>query len=752
MSGQKYVFLALAASLAAGCGTGTENSSSSTDSSTSSSTSSSSSSVSSGGPTGEPPYQGSVDPFTDLPDEYEITADGDRLERSGVFQSKFYDESVVETLYIDFSQANYRDLLTQNYDSKTPIQASVRYQDKTLENVGVRYRGMTSYMQAGEKKSLKVELDWQIDGQDINGYNTLKLNNAYGDPSNMREVLYSNLARKNIPSAHANFMRVVINGEDYGVFANVQQLNKDHVKEWFFDKDATRWRAESPNSGGGFGFGGGGFDFGGGGFGFGGGGGFGGVFGAGTSSLNDLGENGSAYEDAYTLKYADVEDPWQDLANAAHTLGVVSSEYLVEELGQYLDIDASLWHVATENLFTDDDSYIYKGGMDYYVYYDVYTGRIMPIEYDGNSAMSAQFASQWSPFYNADDQAFPLLNILLNVPELRQRYLAHYRTLIDEVFQPQEAASKIDQYASQITNHVQQASVRQYNHSDFLSGVEGLKNFFTTRYNYLQSNNELNVNAPTISDVVDSVNGQESIRPTSNQSVDISARATSDNGLRAVYLHYGTDLAGAFGKVAMTDEDNNGVYEATIGPQARGEYVRYYIEAIANNSAGTASYMPAGAEHDVFIYQVQAAQVVDSPVVINEIMPANKTTAMDEEGEYGDWIELYNTSSEAVDLSGYYLTDEDIQLDRWAFPSGTVIAPQSTLIIWADDKEDLTTGLHANFKLSASGENLYLVTPDLNFADFLTFEDAADDASYARQPNGSGAFSWTDTPTFDSNN
>lgn len=685
---------------------------------------------------------GSVDVFTDLPDEYFISEDGERLERGGSFIPKFYDESVIETIYIDFPQANYQQQLTDNYESKTPIQATVRYKDKVFENAGVRYRGMTSYLFAGPKKSFKVILDWQEEGADINGYNDLKLNNAYGDPSNMREIIYSNLIRRNIPSAHANFMQVVVNGENQGVFANVQQLNKDHVKEWFFDNDATRWRAEAPNSGGGFGGG-----FGGGGFGGG-----GSPFGAGLSSLNDLGANGADYEDAYTLKGADILDPWQDLANAAHNLGVMSTQAILEDLGQYLDIDEALWMVASENLFVDDDSYIYKGGMDYYVYFDVFTQRILPIEYDGNSVLEARNANAWSPFYNVDNQNFPLLNILLNIPELRQRYLAHYRTLLEEAFDHKEVEEKIDNYVELISPIVQQpASVAEYNHNEFLAGVEELKETFDLRRSYVSNHSEVNVSGLTIANVVDSVNGVPSVRPTDSQSVLVSADIGGSKPVRAVNLYYGTGLAGRFDKVSMQNAGNS-QYQASIPAQGRGEYVRYYIEAIADDSAGTASYMPKGAEHDVFIYQVQAANYVSSPVVINEIMPANDSTATDEQGEYGDWIELYNNSNQMVDLSGYYLTDEDIRLDRWAFPAGTVINANSTLIIWADDKEDLTTGLHTNFKLSASGENLYLITPNLEIADHVQFEDAQDDVSYARSPNGTGEFRWQSQPSFDAAN
>jgi spore coat protein CotH len=681
-----------------------------------------------------------VDVNVDLPEEMRISADAEILERGGFYTSKLFDETVIETVYLDFPQQDYWNQLTSNYDSKTPVTATLRYKDKTLEQVGVRFRGMTSYLLANDKKSFDIDLEWQIDGQDINGYNSLKLNNGYEDHSAMREVLYSNLARKNIPSAKANFVNLVINGRNFGVYANVQKLNKDHAKEWFLDKDATRWRAEAPGGGG---FGGGGF----GGFG---GGGFGGAFGAGTSTLNDLGAEGSAYENAYTLKHSAVENPWQDLANAAHTMGVASPEYLVEELSQYMDIDAALWFIATENIFTDDDSYVNKGGMDYYVYFDIATGRIVPLEYDGNSAMSAQLASNWGPLHKINDANFPLMNVLLNIPELRQRYLAHYRTILEESFNPTQAQAKIDQYAQLIDTYIAAPdAVRQYTYAQYQAGVQTLKSFFTTRHQFLQNHSDLRAPVITISDVVDSVDGRASVRPTDSQSVEVSAQVGGEVNIRGVNLYYGSGLMGEFSKVAMTSS-GNGAYRGVIPPFPKGTFVRYYVEAVADNSAATVAYSPKGAEHDVYIYQVLAAQQAASPVVINELMPSNKATVTDETGAYSDWLELYNNSDQPVDLSGWFLTDEDTNLERWAFPAGTVIAARDTLVVWADDAA--SPGLHADFKLSASGETIYLVTPQKTFADQVTFADAEADFSYARSPNGTGGWNWTDGPSFDATN
>ena len=464
--------------------------------------------------------------------------------------------------------------------------------------------------------------------------------------------------------------------------------------------------------------------------------------------MNDLGADGSAYENAYTIKNNEDEAQkyWQKLADASHNMGTMNPSEIAEDLGEYLDIDAALWMIASENLFGDDDGYINKGGMDYYVYFDEFTQRILPVEYDGNSVLKGSHLT-WSPLHKEDNDAYPLIHILLNIPELRQRYLAHYRTLIEEAFDPNMVDAKIDAYESLINSAVEQASVRLYDNNQYRNGVNDLRQAIQTRYNSVTNNNEVNRTGPGISNVSDSVKGMTSVRPKDTDSVDITATV---NGASRAYLYYGTGLAGRFTKMEMSLNGNNAT--ATIPAQEKGEYVRYYIEAIANDGNNTASFSPKGAEHDVYVYQVQAANDVSSPVVINELMADNETVVSTPEGEYSDWVELYNNSNTAVDLSGYYLTDEDSKLDRWAFPGGTSIPANGTLVVWLDDDEDLVTALHANFNLSKDGESLYLVTPEMEFADRVTFGEASEDQSYARSPNGTGDFEWTNDPSFNQAN
>ena len=81
---------------------------------------------------------------------------------------------------------------------------------------------------------------------------------------------------------------------------------------------------------------------------------------------------------------------------------------------------------------------------------------------------------------------------------------------------------------------------------------------------------------------------------------------------------------------------------------------------------------------------VKQDESLNGNVVINELMPVNSSVVADQNGEYDDWIELFNKSSLPVNLSGYYLTDSKKNLVKWKLPIGTSIAANGYLIVWAE--------------------------------------------------------------------
>ncbi|MFN9115404.1 MAG: lamin tail domain-containing protein, partial [Bacteroidota bacterium] len=392
-------------------------------------------------------------------------------------------------------------------------------------------------------------------------------------------------------------------------------------------------------------------------------------------------------------------------------------------------------------------------------YYEPETGRMTSLEYDGNSTFvnNAATSANWGPFKNASNVNYPLLNKLLNIPEWRQRYLAHYRTILSETFTTTNANALVDEMHNQISGLVAADSKKLYTTAQYTTEYNALKVFVNNRRNYLLSNAEVAQVGPVITSAkFYNANLQEYIEPVADEVANIKAVVTSTSGISAVYLYYASGIVGNFTKIQMFDDGthsddaaNDGVFGAQIPGQIAGTFMRYYVEAIANNTARSASYLPAGAEHDIFVYRVQ--QVLGSNgVVINEIMAQNNSTITDEAGDYEDWIELYNNNNFPVDLSGYYLTDTVAALAKWQIPAGTVIPANDYLIIWADN-EALDGPLHASFKLAAEGESVILSNPNLLLVDQINYSLQTVDMGLARVPNGTGSFVIQE-PTWNSNN
>jgi hypothetical protein len=395
-----------------------------------------------------------------------------------------YDETILRTIYLEFPQADWWSQLTNNYAAEENILADLTVDGVLYPDVGVRFKGDTSYRNTGSslKKSFNIEIDDTHPEQRVMGYRTLNLNNSYADPSFIREVLYFNVARRYIPTARANFVLLVINGESWGVYVNVQQVNRDFIEEWFPSSDGTRWRAEGGGGapGGMPGGGPGGMP--------------GGGFSEGTSALTWLGSDQAAYEAAYDVRTNDTPEGWAGLIAACDVLNNTPLDQLESALVPVLDVESSLWYLAVENAFVDEDGYLQKG-WDYYLYWEPETGRLHPIQHDGNEVTGAAArlgATSWTPTEGETNPNRPLISRLLAVPSLRESYLSHMRTLATEALDLSALEPKIEQYRALIRDEVMVDSKKLYSNAEFERSIEDVKQFIEDRQAYLLSSADLN--------------------------------------------------------------------------------------------------------------------------------------------------------------------------------------------------------------------------------------------------------------------
>lgn len=146
------------------------------------------------------------------------------------------------------------------------------------------------------------------------------------------------------------------------------------------------------------------------------------------------------------------------------------------------------------------------------------------------------------------------------------------------------------------------------------------------------------------------------------------------------------------------------------------------------------------------IFLLLFADAASAQIRINEACSDNNNIIADEEGDYEDWLELYNPGNSSINLEGYYLSDDPDHKDKWTFPAISIPA-QSFILIFASDKDFLGVHPHTNFKISKEGEPLFLSDNQLQVIDSLIIPALSEDHSYGLQPDGSQLLTFFSIPS-----
>lgn len=265
-----------------------------------------------------------------------------------------YDTSILRTIFLEFEEDDWETELAAFKETDVEVPATLTVDGVKYPNVGVKFRGMSSFMMVpdGFKRSLNVSLDFIDAEQRLDGYKTINLLNCSGDESMLSTLLYSEIAREHIPAPQANFVRVVINGEYWGVYANAQQIDKIFTKENFGTAKGTRWKVPGRPGGDG--------------------------------GLRYLGDELDEYKSRYEMKSNDGKKAWRALVELCRVLDETPDEQLEEKLRPMLDIDGVLWFLALDNALVNSDGY-WTRASDYYLFRDE-TGVFHLIPSDMNEA------------------------------------------------------------------------------------------------------------------------------------------------------------------------------------------------------------------------------------------------------------------------------------------------------------------------------------------------------------------------------
>ncbi len=628
----------------------------------------------------------------------------------------FYQRDSIQVIEIFFSFSNWDAQLDANEATETYIYAdSIRINGTSFDSCGVRYKGNSSYNPSNQKNPLRLELNTIKANQDYQGFTDIKLSNGYKDPSMIREILTYQILENYMDCPRSNFARVYINGQYRGVYTNNESI-KDDFNEAHYDADDTYFKC---NPVGGAGPGGG------------------------TSpDLKYLGTDSTSYFNGYELKST---YGWNRLVTLCNTL---NNDF--QNIESTLDIDRAIWMLAFNNVLVNLDSYNGAFRQNYYISWDK-NGRFVPTVWDvnmsfggfpGGTGSGAFTPSALDPFSNSTSVNHPLIQQIMANPLYKRMYMAHVRTMVQEMFESGQYETWAQSLMALADSSVQADPYKFYSYNQFLnslttavagggpgggSSIPGIKALMDARAQFFSTNAAYLLQAPVILS-----HGATASPLNYGSTTTLIANVSNETN---VYLGYRTDHTLKFNRVQMYDDGahNDGAAgDHTYGVEmpVNGLLFEYYIYA-DNNNAGR--FSPARAEHEFHTLAVTFPAPAVGSLLINEVLASNDALLFDLNGEDDDWIELVNTTNTTIDLAGFYLSDDPLNLMAWAFPAGTTIPANGYLLVWAD-KDTLQQGLHANFKISADGEYVYL-SNGLNVHDQISFGPQIANISYGRCPD-----------------
>lgn len=421
-----------------------------------------------------------------------------------------YDAAAIRTVFLQFEAADWEQELAAFNNTDVEVPATATVDGKVYKDVGVHFRGMSSYFMVpeGRKRSLNLSFDFGDGEQALGGYKTLNLLNGAGDPSFLRAVLYTEIAAHYVPTPKMNYMRVVINGENWGLYVNAQQFNKDFTRDFFKSTKGARWKV--PGSPGG------------------------------RAGFNYLGENVADYKAVYEISSKDDPKAWADLIKVFKVLNETPPDKLEAALAPIFDVDGALKFLAVEVALVNSDGF-WARASDYSLYQDE-KGLLHIVPHDVNEGMGAgeggggrrgggpgafmfpgggpggpppgagdpngpppgmgpggfggpggpgrrggpgQGGPELDPLVGLNDDSKALRSKLLAVPALRAKYLSYVRDIADKWLDWNTLGPLAQKHHDAIAADVKLDTRKLYSTEAFESGVASLKKFADERRAYL---------------------------------------------------------------------------------------------------------------------------------------------------------------------------------------------------------------------------------------------------------------------------
>ncbi len=499
-----------------------------------------------------------------------------------------YDLDVIQKFDITFEDENWaKKLDSLTLRGKGYLVGNIKINGQSFNDVGIKYRGQKSFGLGSKKNAIKIKLNHTQKDQQYGGYSVIKVSNALRDPSLVREVLGYHIAGKYFNAPKANYCKVTINDENFGLYVNIEAIDEDtflerafgYTEGALFEAGERKYSKKSIRR-----------------------------CLEGTYGALDFETNQECYKQNFHLE-SDNEKAWNQLEKLVSTLNKD-----VDNIGNILDIDQTLWMLAFNNVTANLSSYTGKIAENYYLFQQE-DGRFVPIVHDLNLAfgsykntgkgsdLSIKELEELSPLLHFKSLSKPLISKLLKNDRYRKIYLSHIKTLNDEIFGNGYFAEKTLALQKLIAKEVEMDKNWYYNGQDFKnsltktigksSKIPGIETFTDNRSNYLEKHKLFLTLYPRI-DVVEFSKRKQYGDPINQFKFKVHTLSYAKK-VKLVYKKKGeTEWKETYMRSVKTTKDK-GFFRVEVDAKTQDEVIEYYLVL---EGATTLNYYPSNYIHE----------------------------------------------------------------------------------------------------------------------------------------------------------
>lgn len=330
-----------------------------------------------------------------------------------------FDDAAVREYTLTFYDNTWKATLTANWAADSGYVAA-KFSDGTitLDSVGVRYKGNSSYSSipaSSPKKPLKIKFNEFRSGQTYYGVKMLNYSNGYGDPTFLREKIAYDISRKYLPTPRVNFANIRIGTDVIGLYTQVEQPDKSFLDRWFADATQNLFKAAD----------------------------------AGASLVYETADPAD-YLDNFELKTNETENDFSGLIAFHNVLTNASDSQFCSTYPHFMDGGNVTKFLAFNMVLSHFDSYT-GSGRNYYLYQQSKVGFMTLLPWDMNLAFGG-YTNGWlvltqNPLQVSNIASRPLMKKILGCEKLKHEYLYWIKDMIQGYANTDSVKKEMDRLA-----------------------------------------------------------------------------------------------------------------------------------------------------------------------------------------------------------------------------------------------------------------------------------------------------------------